>query len=200
MESIGIASRDVATTLAINLKLNKMKKIIGTAFLSLMIINIKSQVAIGKTSITNASVLLEFDDSETNKKGIILCAVDNLSNALSTTNPAENNGTFLFDRSDDKVKMYENNAWINLSDSGSEAQIATNTTADTSQTQGAIIGAQTSNAKGVLVLEASNKALVLPWIQNPHIAVKNPYPGMMCYDTASRTLAVFDGSVWNYWK
>ena len=34
----------------------------------------------------------------------------------------------------------------------------------------------------------------------PHLNVKSPYPGMMCFDTVSNTLAVFDGENWNYWK
>lgn len=177
-----------------------MKKIIFTAVFGLIMINFKAQVAIGKTTVSNASVLLEFDNALTNKKGIILSGVENVNNALSATNPAANNGTFLFDRSDDRVKMYENQTWIVLSDPGSDSKITPNTSVETIQTQGAIIGSPTSNAKGVLVLESSNKALVLPWIQNPHLNVQNPYPGMMCYDTASRTLAVFDGTVWNYWK
>ena len=177
-----------------------MKNIIFTAVLSLIIVNVKAQVAIGKTTITNASVLLEFDNATSNKKGIILSGVENINNALNTTNPSANNGTFVFDRSDDRVKMYEAENWVTLSDPGSDADIIPNTSAETTETQGAIIGEPTSNAKGVLVLESSNKALVLPWIQNPHLTVLNPYPGMMCYDTTSRSLAVFDGTVWNYWK
>lgn len=176
-----------------------MKKIIFLALLALLTINTKAQVAIGKTVVTNSSVILEFDGATANTKGIILSAVNNLSNVLGTI-PADNNGTFLFDKSDDRVKMYENGVWVNLSDSGSETKIIANTTDEKNPMQGAIIGKSTSNAKGVLVLESSNKALVLPWIQNPHLNVKDPYPGMMCYDTASRTLAVFDGLLWNYWK
>jgi hypothetical protein len=57
-----------------------------------------------------------------------------------------------------------------------------------------------SNAKGVLVLESADKAMILPKITNPHTTVKNPYPGMMCYDLTSKSLAVFDGANWNYWK
>ncbi len=176
-----------------------MKNIIFLTLLYLIAINANAQVAIGKTSITNSSVILEFDNAPTNSKGIILSAVNNINNTLGTI-PATNNGTFLFDKSDDRVKMYEDGAWVNLSDSGSETNIIANTTDENNSIQGAIIGAATSNAKGILVLESSNKALVLPWIQNPHLNVKNPYPGMICYDTASRTLAVFDGLVWNYWK
>lgn len=177
-----------------------MKKIIFIAFLSLTLSTAQAQVAIGKTNSGNTSVILEFDNATTNKKGIILPAVENTNNAVITGNKAVNNGTFLFDRSDDKVKMFENNAWIDLSDSGSETKIAVNTSADQNANHGVIIGSATSAAKGVLILESANKALVLPSIQNPHTNVKDPYPGMICYDTASKTLAIFDGAVWNFWK
>lgn len=177
-----------------------MKNIIFTTVFSLVIINLKAQVAIGKVAITNASVILEFDNATTNKKGIILSGVENVNNAITTATPAANNGTFVFDRSDDRVKMYQNQTWVNLSDPGSETKITPNTSAEVVPNQGTIIGSATSSAKGVLVLEAPNKAMVLPWITNPHLNVLNPYPGMMCYDTTSRSLAVFDGTVWNYWK
>lgn len=157
-----------------------------------------AQVAIGKETVQNASTILDFDNAnDTNFRGIILPAVANTNNALSTTTPAQNNGTFLFDRSDDIVKMYENNVWVNLSDAGTEP-VSINNSDESGE--GAIIGSATTNAEGVLVLESPNTAVVLPWIFRPHETVKSPYPGMMCYDTESRTLAVFDGTVWNYWK
>ncbi|WP_148043492.1 hypothetical protein [Chryseobacterium sp. G0240] len=62
------------------------------------------------------------------------------------------------------------------------------------------MGASTSSAPGVLVLESANKALILPKVAAPHLNVKNPYPGMICYDTASKSMAVFDGLKWSYWK
>lgn len=177
-----------------------MKKIIFTAFLSFLAMDLMAQVAIGKTSVTNASSILEFDNSTANTKGIILSGVENVNNALSSL-PISNNGTFLFDKSDNRIKMYEKNTWVSLSDMpGNSSAIIANTTSESTNQQGVIIGDTTTQAKGILVLEATDKAMVLPWIQNPHTEVKNPYPGMMCYDTASRTLAVFDGSVWNYWK
>lgn len=177
-----------------------MKNIIFTTLLSFIAIGLTAQVAIGKATVTNESSILEFDNAAANRKGIILSAVENVNSALSSS-PLNNNGTFLFDKSDNRVKMYEKNAWVSLSDMpGNSTSIIANTTNEPTNQQGVIIGAATTQAKGILVLEAADKAMILPWIQNPHTTVKNPYPGMMCYDTASRTLAVFDGSVWNYWK
>src|SRR5690606_3347066 len=156
---------------------------------------VTAQVAIGKETISGTSTLLDFYDAADNLRGIILPAVD----AVSALN-ADNNGTFLFDRSDKKLKMYENNIWIELSEEGNDSNLEINLTNENNQDQGVIIGSETSDAKGVLVLESPEKAMILPKITNPHTAVKSPYPGMICYDTASKSLAVFDGEVWNYWR
>jgi hypothetical protein len=153
------------------------------------------QVAIGKENIEGTSTLLDFDNTTGNSKGIILSSVDNIP-VLTT----DNNGTFLFDKTDRKVKMYENNTWIALSNTGSSSQITSNASIESGSNQGVIMGKNTSNAKGILVLESFDKAIILPRIINPHTTVKSPYPGMMCYDMASKSLAVFDGINWNYWK
>lgn len=136
------------------------------------------------------SGILEFPTGTT--KGIILPIV-------STLPASPTNGTLLMDKNDLKVKAYQNNAWLNLSDAGSIQNVTLNTATETG-TNGIIIGSTTTTANGVLVLESSNKALVLPTIANPHTTVKSPYAGMMCYDSVSKSVAVFDGLVWNYWK
>ena len=113
---------------------------------------------------------------------------------------ANNNGTFLFDRNLKMVRMFENGSWVNLSDAVGNDIPSTMVNASNEVGKGVIIGAQSSSAKGVLVLESTNKAMILPHIKNPHTTVKSPYPGMMCYDTVSNSLAVYDGTRWNYWK
>jgi len=154
--------------------------------------SISAQTAINKKTADGSSVL-DFPAGTT--KGIILPAVEALPTA-----PA--NGTFLFDKTAKIVKMYQNGAWVNLSDVGDIAgpvPIApySGTVANGKQT---VIGARSTSVDGVLVLESTDKALVLPKISSPHLNVKSPYPGMMCYDTDRKALAVFDGKVWNYWK
>ena len=94
--------------------------------------------------------------------------------------------------------MVENNVWKDLSDVGNSSNLISNSSNDIGE--GVIIGAESSSAAGILVLESTDKAMVLPKITNPHLTVKNPYPGMMCYDIVSKSLAVFDGVNWNYWK
>ncbi|WP_353165699.1 hypothetical protein [Empedobacter brevis] len=152
----------------------------------------QAQIAIGKTAVVGSNTLLDFDQSPTNSKGIILPAVTNATNVALT------NGTFVFDVNTKKVRMVENNAWKDLSDAGNTSNLISNTSNDIGN--GVIMGAETSAATGILVLEATDKAMILPKITNPHLTVKSPYAGMMCYDTVSKTLAVFDGTNWNYWK
>ena len=168
------------------------------------------QVAIGKQSINGNSTLLDFadtttselptDQETTNYKGIILSAVQ-ATPTFPVVNPTTNNpnnGTFLFDSSSSLVRMFENGSWINLSGTGNASNLIINPSDEVGN--GVIIGAETTNAQGVLVLESANKAVIIPHIKNPHTTVKGPYPGMMCYDTVSNTIAVFDGTNWNYWR
>lgn len=152
-------------------------------------IQVMAQTGIEKQTTGNAS-LLDFPTGTT--KGIILPAVEALP-----TSPA--NGTFLLDKTDQKIKMYQNGSWVDLSGAGSTAAIVPYSgTVDNGKKT--IIGSRTTAADGVLVLESPNKALVLPRVANPQLSVKSPYPGMMCYDTVSKSLAVFDGKLWNFWK
>ncbi|MFC3160490.1 hypothetical protein SAMN05443633_102181 [Chryseobacterium arachidis] len=176
-----------------------MKKIFFGATFCLTVTVLNGQIAIGKPNIDGNSTILDFDNIATNTRGIILPAVSNTNSTLSST-PTANNGTFIFDLSDNKIKMYENNIWKDLSDAGNSSAVAVNSTAELPSLQGVIMGSSASDAKGILVLESANKSMILPKIANPHTTVKSPYPGMMCYDTAGKAIAVFDGNVWNYWK
>jgi len=188
-----------------------MKKILYIIFFSASILA-NAQVTIGNTSTVNTgNVLLSFegntatdatnDATTINTKGIILPAAG-ISPNYTVVNPLTNNpnnGTFLFDKTTKMIRMFENGAWKNFSSAtGDDSRVLPNTSNETGT--GVIIGSNTSAAKGVLVLESPSKALVLPHIQNPHLNVKSPYTGMMCYDTASNTIAIFDGVSWNYWR
>lgn len=169
-----------------------MKKIFFSLIILGTAVTASAQVAIGKENVVGTSTLLDFDS---NFRGIILPAVS------MTDVPAldqNNNGTFLFDLETQTVQMFENETWIPLSDEGDASGIAVNSSTEAGE--GVIIGNETTDALGALVLEASDKAMILPKVADPHLTVKSPYPGMICYDTTSKTLAVFDGNVWNYWK
>lgn len=149
-----------------------------------------AQMGIGKDNL-GTSVLLDFGDNDSNTNGIILPAVN-----VQPQNAA--NGTFVLDYASAKVKMKQNDVWVDLSDKGNVSSIKTNSSAEIGQ--GVVLGAKASTANGVLVLEHETKALVLPKVVNPDKTVIGPYPGMICYDTESKSIAVFDGVSWNYWK
>lgn len=164
-----------------------------------------SQVVIG-SNVSTPSAILEFGPNDgTAKKGIILPIVN-----LESNDPTPANGTILMDKNSKKIKAYQNNQWIDLSDEGSfseeiingvtvtTAVLDENTSLDIGE--GVIIGSETSNAEGVLVLESEDKALILPRVADPHLNIPKPVAGTMCYDTTSDSVAIFDGKVWSYWK
>lgn len=174
-----------------------MKKT-SLAVATLMVCIIQAQVAIGKENITNASVSLEFSTAE--NRGLILPYVENKTGLTSE-------GTLIYDTSDHKVKYLKSNTqWTNLSeDDGTTSTIGS---ADLSiqgvgkvekATAKTSIGSP-SSTDGILVLEAANKAMILPKVASPHLNIINPAPGMMAYDTVKRQLAVYNGKVWTFWK
>lgn len=166
-----------------------MKKIIILTIIFAGFSSLRSQVGMGKSSV-DGDAILDFPLSNT---GIILPIVEALP-----TGTAASNGTFLLDKTDFTVKMRENDVWVPLSDAGSLAGTMPNTSNE--QGGGVIIGAASSPAQGVLVLEAANKALILPKVNDPVTNMKSPVAGTVCYDTVSKTMAVFDGLKWSFWK
>lgn len=150
---------------------------------------IKAQVAIGKEDLTNTSVLLEFGDEA---KGIILPAVDEAPDAAD--------GTFVLDNTIQSVRVKEGGSWTDLTVQG-EADVNPYSNAGTEDVgDGVVIGAESSSKPGVLVLESTTMAMVLPKVENPHLNVLSPVAGTIVYDTESSMLAVYDGHNWSYWK
>ncbi|MFC4164532.1 hypothetical protein ACFOWU_12765 [Epilithonimonas zeae] len=170
-----------------------MKTNILTCLLIVAAITIKSQVAIGKTSVSNNSVSLEFSDSE--NKGMILPYIENKS-AITE------NGSVIFDNSDHKVKYLKDNSWFDLSvDTTGKSDIAIQTSKPELSTAKTTIGNNTAmDSNGILVLSDANKAMILPRVASPHLNIINPAPGMMVYDTTKKQLAVYNGTVWSFWK
>lgn len=168
-----------------------MKKIINIAAL-LFLGTVSAQVAVNKTSITNSSVLLEFYSDTSNKLGIVLPSV-----ATVPATPAE--GTFIADSNSNskKVKVYQNGAWLDLTQAGNIPAPSSTTDAAGS---GVIIGASSSAVDGALVLESADKALVLPSVTDPHLNMPSPDAGTICFDPTTQCLVVFDGVKWNFWN
>ncbi|MCC3217928.1 hypothetical protein LIV57_21910 [Chryseobacterium sp. X308] len=152
---------------------------------------LNAQVALGKTVLESASSSIEFGSEN---RGLVLPWVTNTS---GIQNPE--NGTLVFDTSDMKVKVYQNNLWKDLS-------VDTTGTADTSlqdslvdQPDAKVSVGTPSSVSGILVLEDSNKAMILPKVASPHLNIISPAAGMMVYDTQKKQLAVFNGTVWSFW-
>lgn len=178
-----------------------MKKIISGILIGAAVFS-NAQVIIGDavgTAAVKTSVLLDFAPNE--NKGIILPYVRTLPTA-----PVE--GTLVLDATDAtqaRVKYY-NGTWVDLSgqDADVTAVLATQPTAS-QMPEGAgekvIIGAASSAANGILVLESTTKAMVLPMVEDVQ-NVPSPSAGMMVYinKEGAKRLAVFNGSKWSYWK
>lgn len=159
-----------------------------------------AQISIGKTDVTNSSVSLEFGAGE---RGIMLPWVNNVATVSGAVN-----GTMVYDLSDHRVKVKYASGWNDLS------RETTRTTTDpVTGIDGVVIQNSAnenisakvsigipSSVPGILVLEDTDKAMILPRVANPHLTIINPAPGMMVYDTVSKLLAVFNGTVWSFWK
>ena len=152
-----------------------------------------AQVAIGKSSIDGDGIL---DFASNLNQGIILPRVTSLP---STVTP----GTLLFDTTDNTIKFRNNSSWVVLTGTTALDNGASNVSYLTNTAEignGVIIGANTSSATGVLVLESADKALILPKLENPELNILSPEPGTICYDTAKNAVAIFNGNVWTYYQ
>lgn len=171
-----------------------MKKYILFTLLTITTIRVKSQVAIGKTGLTNSSVSLEFSDTE--NKGIILPYIEDKSGITE-------NGSVIYDNSDHKVKYLKDNSWFDLSvDNTGKADISIQQSKTEIRTAKTGIGTKSDadTTDGILVLSDTDKAMILPKVASPHLNIMNPAPGMMVYDTTKKQLAVYNGTVWSFWK
>lgn len=170
-----------------------MKKTITLIVLFVGIISVKSQIAIGKESTTNTSVSLEFGDEN---RGLILPYVENKAGITEE-------GSIIYDATDHKVKYLKNDGWFDLSiDETGVAVLDIQTTKTEQPTAKVVIGAdgETNTTNGILVLSDQNKAMILPKVASPHEKIIDPAAGMVVYDTVAKQLAVYNGTVWSFWK
>ena len=157
-----------------------------------------SQVAIGKTNITNNSVSLEFGNiSNTNiQKGILLPWITDQEAVVKTP------GTIIFDATDRKIKYFkggESKIWEDLTISNTGiVDVSKQNTLDENEDSKVSIGVPT-NTPGVLVLEDTDKAMILPLIDG-YQTIKNPSPGLIAYDTTNNLFCVFNGTEWTFWS
>ncbi|MCU7618220.1 hypothetical protein NZ698_13505 [Chryseobacterium sp. PBS4-4] len=186
----------------------------------LLIANVAmAQVAIGKASVstippantvTNPSISLEFGDygGALLGRGIVLPWI-----TAAMDKAAAVPGTIIYDTVD-KIVKYKNGStagsWFELSKNENNPIVGDTTGVVNTALQDSFtdnpdakvsIGTPvTPSVPGILVLENSNQAMVLPKVASPHTNVLNPEPGTMVYDTATKQLAIFNGKVWSFWK
>ena len=154
-------------------------------------------MAIGKTSVSSPSVSLEFYDAADNAKAMILPWVTKASDVASV------DGTLIFDSEDKKVKYKKGGAWFDLSRStDGSVNIALQSALVEKATAKTQIGGTpaSDNTNGILVLADTNKAMILPKVASPHLKIINPEAGTMAYDTVTKQLCVYNGTVWSFWK
>lgn len=171
-----------------------MKTYILSSLLLFTVVALKAQIAIGQQAVSNNSVSLEFATTE--DRGLILPYVEDKSSITT-------NGSFIYDNTDHKVKYLKGGTWFDLSVDATGQALVTIQLGKTEQTTArTAIGANSSsdNTPGILVLSANDKAMVLPTMQSPHLKITNPAPGMMVYDSLKKQLAVYNGTVWSFWK
>lgn len=130
-------------------------------------------------------------------------------------------GTIIFNLPDKKVKYMKAGTWFDLTGSPTfplvlkdesnndvtfvqfnsiNSSLQDNARESDNAKSAIGVNAATDTTNGILVLTDSDKAMVLPKVESPHLNVQNPAPGMMVYDTVKRQLAVFNGTVWSFWK
>lgn len=182
-----------------------MKKILLVILLQVFSMSF-SQVQLGKNSIDNSSVSLEFGNvvgDSSKQLGIILPWVTS-QNSVSPVVL----GTIIFDSNDKKVKYYKYdegtafNIWFDLSvDNTGTVNTSQQAALNENSTAKVVIGsnAETDTTPGILVLSDNDKAMVLPLVDK-YSAVVNPSAGMMVYDLANNMFCVFNGTVWTFWK
>ena len=177
-------------------------KNIFTIILLAMVTGVDAQVIIGNsigTATTKTSVLLDFAAGQ--NKGMIVPYVRTLP-----TGSALVGGAIILDATTAttaRMKYYNGSTWIDLSgqDANVTSALANQPTGVTETNSKSIIGAQSSSADGVLVLESTAKAMVLPIVLDVN-NIPSPSPGMMVYvnKTGAKRFAVYNGSKWSFWK
>jgi len=177
-----------------------MKKIILLMILVAFKNNISAQVIFGDaigSAVDKTSVLMEF--SAAGNRGLILPYV---TDKTAITTP----GSIIFDASTAtaaKAKYYNGTTWVDLSvqPANASSYLSIQPPARENNNAKMVIGSNTSSADGILVLESTSKAMVLPVVSS-YQNIINPAPGTMALITNGplKTLAVYNGEQWSFWS
>ncbi|MCD9856067.1 hypothetical protein LUD75_15180 [Epilithonimonas sp. JDS] len=151
-----------------------------------------AQVAIGKTTLESASSSVEFGSEN---RGLVLPWTTSSASVVNVVN-----GTLIFDINEKKTKIYTANTWKDLTVESNGAVDTSLQDGLTEQTGAKISVGTVTSTPGILVLEDTNRAMILPKVANAHLNIIAPTAGMLVYDTAKKMLLVYNGTVWTFWK
>lgn len=170
-----------------------MKNIILSIILILGFgITVKAQMAIGKHDVEGSGIV---DFGSGGVSGMVLPWVTKI--------PVENDltpGMMIYNAIQKKVMYYNGTIWVDLSLRAGTVDLSEQNTINEVATQGTVLGALSSPVKGVLVLETSNKALILPKVASPHLNIVKPMAGTICYDVTKKMVCIYNGSEWSFWE
>lgn len=173
-----------------------MKNIFLTLSLGLALVSVNGQVAIEKATPSTGAIL-DFPAlvGSEGDGGISLPRVADVSTAGTTA------GTFLVDATNKIVKYYGDNAWVDLTSAKSSAISSYALTEANGNGMKIADGTVTENSlTGVLTLSSKDRALQLPVVADVTTLPSPPEAGMICYDKASKSLAVYNGEKWSFWN
>ncbi|UUW08482.1 hypothetical protein NLG42_20545 [Flavobacterium plurextorum] len=169
--------------------MKKIKFIIGVFFI---VFSANAQAVIGKTAPEGSGIV---DFNVGGKSGIVLPWVTTLPTGTALTG-----GVMLFDANKKKVVYFNDTNWVDLSRRTGAVDLSIQESVPEAATKGTVIGAESSSVDGVLVLESSNKALILPRMVSPHLTIVKPMAGTICYGTKKKMVCVYNGTEWTFWK
>jgi len=169
-----------------------MKKIIFIICAVFTGFAVNAQASIGKIPPAGSGIL---DFNAGGKSGIVLPWVTTLPTGAALTG-----GVMLYDANLKKVVYYNGTKWVDLSNHAGAVNLASQASVPEASTKGTVIGALSSSAEGVLVLESPDKALILPKMASPQTTIVQPMAGTICYDTVKKTVCVYNGTEWTFWK
>jgi hypothetical protein len=150
-----------------------------------------AQMAIGKHQVDGSGIVDFRDEWEA---GIVLPWVTTIP-----TGKALSPGVLIYNAIEKKVMYYNGTAWVDLSIHAGAVNL-TEQDAIPEVAGGTVVGALSSPVKGVLVLETTDKALILPKVASPHLNIIKPMAGTICYDKNKKMMCVYNGTEWSFWK
>lgn len=158
-------------------------------------ISINAQVGV-ETQIIRGDGIMDFPENAI--KGILLPRV---TNTASISSNGTVGGAIAFNMFKNRVEYYnpDRSSWLGLSEATTIA-VSPHSFNNVAE-EGVIIsdGTGSTPPAGVLVLESSSKAIILPQVADVTL-LPSPQAGTICYDMASKSLAVYNGNEWSFWN